>query len=138
MATSSRNYYKNPYTLEVDTVTMFLAIVIGAAGAVTSISGGGISGVTKEAAAGQYSIALEDKFARLLHAHVMGVDDAALTFAQAQIFENPATLQADVKADGVFKIQLLDFAGVAVNAASGTTLLVEIKMRQSVIGRYDA
>ena len=138
MSTTSRNFYKNPYTLEVDTVTLFAVIAIGAAGAVSSVKGGGIAGVVKETPDGQYTIELEDKFARFLHAHVMGVDDAALTFAQAQIFEDPSALQADMKVDSKFKIQLLDFAGVAVNAASGTTLLVEIKMRQSSIGRYDA
>lgn len=137
MATTSRNFYKNPYTLEVDTVTLFAVIAIGAAGAVSSVKGGGIAGATKEAAAGQYSIALEDKFSRLLHAHVIGMDNAALTFGQVQIFEDPATIQADMKVDSTFKIQLLDFAGVAVDAADGTTLLVEIKMRQSSIGRYD-
>lgn len=138
MATSSRNYYKNPFTLEVDTVTMFAQLTIGAAGAVSAIHGGGIAGAVKEAAAGKYTIALEDKFARLLMASAIGVDDAALTFGTVQIFQDGATLQADVKADGEITIQLLDFAGAAVNAASGTVLLIELKMRQSKIGRYDA
>lgn len=138
MARSSRNYYKNPYTLEVDTVTLFIAVAIGSSGAVSSVKGAGVTGVTKQATAGQYEIALDDQFARFFHVHVVGVDDAPVTFAQAQVLEDPATFQADVKADGKFKIQLLDFAGAAVNAASGTTLLIEIKLRQSSIGRYDA
>jgi len=138
MARSSRNYYKNPYTLEVDTVTLFGEINVGAAGAVSSIAGAGISGVTKEVAAGQYTIALDDQFARFFGIKVLGVDDAALTFGQVQVFQDPATLQADIKSSGEIVIQLLDFAGVAVDAASGTKLLVEIVLRQSSIGRYDA
>lgn len=136
MSITSRNYYKNPYTLEVDSVSLFGNLVIGASGAVTSFSGGGIKSITKETADGQYTIELTDKFARMLGFNAVGVDDAVLAFGQVQIFE--AALQTDVKADSKFKIQLLDFAGAAVNATSGCQLMFEIKMRQSSIGRYDA
>lgn len=138
MGTTSRNYYKNPYTLEVDTVTLFGEFSVGAAGAVSGILGGGIANVVKEAAAGKYTISTTDKFAKFLDIKILGIDDAALTFAQAQVFQDPATLQADIKSAKAVTVQLLDFAGAAVNPANGTKIMFELKFRQSSIGRYDA
>lgn len=138
MATSSRNYYKNPFTLEVDTVSLFGELVIGAAGAVAAKKGGGIKAIVKQATAGQYEIELTDKFARILSIKVIPVGSIATLIGQVQVLENPSLLQADIKADGKIKIQFLDFSGAAVNAASGSSVMIEIVMRQSKIGRYDA
>ena len=138
MPISSRNYYRNYNTLEVDVVNLFGSIVIGAAGAVTSFQGGGIKSVTKEATAGQYTIELTDLFARILGASFESLAVGPTLVGKLQILNDPATFQADVKADGKITIQCLDFAGAAVNPASGEAILVDIKARQSKIGRYDA
>jgi hypothetical protein len=137
MPITSRNYYRNYNTLEVDVVNIFGQLNIGAAGAVSSFSGGGIKSVTKEATAGQYTIELTDLFARILMAKFQSMAPGASLVGAIQLFETPATFQADVKADGKITIQCLDFAGAAVNPASGEAIMIDIKARQSKIGRYD-
>lgn len=137
MPITSRSYYRNVNHLEVDLVNLFGSVVIGASGAVTSFQGGGISSIVKESTAGQYTITLSDRFAFFLMAKFAVVGASALAVAQVQVLETPATFQASIKSDGAITIQCLDFAGAAVNPASGAEIMVEMIMRQSSIGRYD-
>lgn len=137
MPITSRNFYRNVNHLEVDLVKLFGSVVIGSSGAVTSFQGGGIASVVKESTAGQYTITLSDRFAFFLMGHFRTVGASALAVAAIQVLETPATFQADIKSDGAITIQCLDFAGAAVNPASGAELMFELVMRQSKIGRYD-
>lgn len=130
--------YKNSMSYEADTVKIYGSIVVGAAGAVTSFAGGGISGVVKETAAGQYSITLADRLNRLLFVSGMVVQGAISTVAQLQVLEDPATLQTDVKADRTFKVQLVNASLLAVDLASGAELKLEITVRRTSVGPYDA
>lgn len=130
--------YKNPLTYEADTVKIYGSIVIGTTGAVASFSGGGISGVVKETTAGQYSVTLKDRLNRLLFVSGIVVQGAISTVAQLQILEAPATLQTDVKADRTFKVQLVNASLLAVDLASGAELKLEITVRRTTVGPYDA
>lgn len=130
--------YKNSMSYEADTVKIYGSIVVGAAGAVTSFAGGGISGVVKETADGQYSVTLADRLNRLLFVSGMVVQDAISTVAHLQVLEDPADLQADVKADRTFVLQLVDETLTAVNLASGAELKLEITVRRTSVGPYDA
>jgi len=130
--------YKNSLQYEADTVKLYGSIIVGAAGAVTSFSGGGLEGVVKETAAGQYSITLKDRLNRLLFVSAMVVQGAISTAAQVQVLEDPATLQANVKADRTFVLQVIDEALAAVNLASGAELKLEITVRRTSVGPYDA
>lgn len=130
--------YKNSMQYEADTVKLYGSIVVGAAGAVASFAGGGISGVVKETAAGQYSITLADRLNRLLFVSGMVVQGAISTVANLQVLEVPADLQTDVKADRTFKIQLVDETLTAVDLASGAELKLEITVRRTSVGPYDA
>lgn len=135
---ANKYFYATQYSYEVEPVKLYGRLTIGAAGAVVAGKNGlGIKSITKETADGQYTIELADKYARLLFVNAITVGTAALDVAAIQILETPTALQADMKADGKFKIQLLDFAGAAVNAASGAQVIFEITMRQSKIGRGD-
>jgi hypothetical protein len=125
------------YTYEKDTVSIFGSLTVGASGAVTSFAGGGISSITKEATAGQYSIVLSDHFQRLLMVKAINVDDAVSAWASIAILEDPAALQTDFKADKTFKIQLQDYAAAAVNATSGAVIYFEITLRNTTVGPYD-
>ena len=125
------------YSYEKDTVTIYGSITVGASGAVTSFAGGGISSVTKEATAGQYSITLSDYFQRLLFVKALNVDDAVSAWASVAVLEDPATLQSDFKSDKTFKIQLQDYAAAAVNATSGAVIYLEITCRNTSVGPYD-
>lgn len=131
--------YKNRmYSPEADIVMHFGTISIGASGAVSDFAGGNIENVVKESADGQYSITLADKMNRLLFVEIMPVLAASASgIATCEVLEAPASLQADFKADRTLKIQLYDETLTAVNAASGTMLLVKIIARRSDIGPFD-
>jgi len=132
----SRMYKNRNYSCEADIVQLFAEINIGASGAVSSSSGLGIASVVKESTAGQYSIAVSDKYNKVLFVEVMPVLAASASgIATVEILEAPASLQTDFKADKTFKIQLYDEALAAVNAASGTRLLVKICLRRSTLSR---
>jgi hypothetical protein len=125
------------YSMEKKTVRLFGSFVIGAAGAVGTVKGGGIKSVVKEATAGQYSITLNDKWSRLLHANGGFVGANPSGVASVQVLENPANLQSDFAADSTYKIQFYDFAGDAVDAASGSVHSFEIVVRNSSVGAWD-
>ena len=132
-----KEIYKDQFTysVEKETVHLYGQLVVGAAGAVTSFAGGGFVGCTKQVADGQYEIELLEGN-RLLEVSVVSVLGSASGVARAQIFETPATFQADFKADKKFKIQLLDFAGAAVNAASGEYLYIKVVYRRSSVDQF--
>lgn len=129
---------KSSLSYELDTVKIYGSVVVGTSGAVASFAGGGVSGVVKETAAGQYSVTLTDRLNRLLFVSGMVVQGTISTVAHLQVLEAPASLQADVKGDNTFKIQLVDEALAAVNLASGAELKLEITVRRSSVGVYDA
>ena len=128
--------YNRQLSFEVDTVSIFGQIVVGATGAVASFAGGGIKAVTKETAAGQYTIELTKKFDRLLALKVTPVKATASSVLQVQAIT--ADLQGDFRSDGKVVIQCLDETPAAVNPASGEILLVEIVARRSSVGPFDA
>jgi len=125
------------YFFERNVVTIFAKAVIGAAGAVTSFKGGGLSSVVKEATAGQYSITLSDKYNQLLKAEGSVVHATISGVAAVQVLENPALIQAEFLADKTFKIQCVDYAGAAVNPPAGAQICIEIKVRNSTSGPFD-
>lgn len=140
------NRYLNQfqYTYEKDTVTLYGEINVGASGAVSSIAGGGISGVVKETAAGLYSVTLSDYFQRLLFVEALVVDDAITQTVSYQILEDPAALQSDFKSDKTFKIQFFGATNastttqIAANPANGAQIKLKIVCRNSTVGPYDA
>jgi hypothetical protein len=135
---ANKYFYATQYSYEVEPVKLYGRLNIGAAGAVVAGKQGlGIKSIVKEATAGLYTIELADKFAQLLFVSTVLVDNAVNAVASIQVLEDPATIQADMKTDKKFQIQLLDFAGAAVNATSGAQVRFEITMRQSKIGRGD-
>jgi hypothetical protein len=124
------------YTLEKDTVTLFGSVVIGAAGAVAIVKGGGIAGVTK-VGTGLYEFEMEDSWSRLLFVSAGIVSATAPNISQAYVKENPSTLQADVQADKKFKIEALNFSGVAADPSAGTVVSFVVVFRKSSIGPFD-
>lgn len=136
---SNGRYLKQfQYSLEQDVCSLFFSLNVGASGAVSSISGGGLKAITKEIADGQYEIELSDSWNQILSFSSCIVDDALSNSAQVQIFENPASLQSDFKSDKKFKVQVLDFAGAAVNPTDGAQIKFEVKVRRSSVAPFDA
>ena len=72
---ANRNFKNQSFFLEQDTVRLFGRCAIGAAGAVSSIEGTGISTITKESATGAYSVTLEDPYNKFLAGRVQVVCD---------------------------------------------------------------
>ena len=135
---ANRNFNQKQYSLELEPVKLYARVSIGASGAVVAGKNGlGITSFVKEATAGQYTITFQDSFAKFLFLQSLVIDDVVANVASIMVLENPANLQADLKADKKMKIQCLDFAGAAVNPTSGAQILLEITMRQSCIGRGD-
>jgi hypothetical protein len=120
--------------LEVDVCSLFVEINIGAAGAVSSSSGLGIASVTKESAAGQYTIRLTDSYNKLLWASVILLDDTNSDPATAAV--EARILSEDVDNASTPNIVIQGIAlddGAAANFASGAKLLVKIELRNSSV-----
>lgn len=126
------------WSYEKDVGDVYVSVLIGASGAVTSHNGGGITSVTKLATAGQYAIQLQATYQRLLSTSASVVNATATTVAMVQVLESGATMQAEFKADGNLVVQCLDFAGAAVNPPSGSRLLVKLEVRESSSAVFDA
>jgi hypothetical protein len=131
---ANRNFYSNSHALEVDNVSLWCEVNIGAAGAVSSSSGLGIASVTKESADGKYTIRLSDSYNKLLHANVMVLDDTnsdPTTVAIAGRIFSEDVDHATAPNIVIQGIALDD--GAAANFASGAKLLVKIELRNSSV-----
>jgi hypothetical protein len=131
---ANRNFYPNHQSLEVDCVHLWAEINIGASGAVSSSSGLGIASVTKESAAGQYTIRLTDSYNKLLWASVILLDDTNSDPATAAV--EARILSEDVDNASTPNIVIQGIAlddGAAANFVSGAKLLVKIELRNSSV-----
>lgn len=135
---ANRYWYKNAYSFEVDSVTLWGQFDVGASGAVTSgtVKGGGILSVVKEATAGQYTITLVDRYSRLLSVGAEVVNATLTSTASVSLLATPATYQASFKSAGAIVIQLADYAGSAVDAPSGARVIVKIVCRNSSVSPF--
>lgn len=125
------------FWFERNVVTIFAKALIGAAGAVTSYKGGGLASITKETTAGQYTVALSDRYNQLLKVEGSVVHATISGVAAVQVLEDPATIQADFLADKSFKIQCVDYTGAAVNPPAGSQIEIKIEVRNSTSGPFD-
>ena len=114
---------------ERNVVTLYAALTVGASGAVSS-EVGQLSFV-KEATAGQYSVTSDKSFYRILALSSKSVHSSISTVCAVHILETATSLQSDFRADKTFKIQCVDYAGAAVNPASGEVLLLELVCQAS-------
>src|SRR5690349_4023080 len=104
-----------------EVATLFLQATIGASGAVTLASAQsiGITSITKEATAGQYTILLQDKYARLLNLSVSQL------LGSATAIDAPSWQMLSEDVDGVKTIVVQFYAADAAteaNPGDGTVL----------------
>lgn len=117
---------------ELAVAEVFGQALIGASGAVSSISGLGIASVVKETAAGQYTVTLSARFPVLIAAAARAYGPSATgVVSEAQLFETPATIQADFVAGKNFTVQFYDYAGAAANPASGSAVVFRVTVSNS-------
>lgn len=133
---ANRRFNQFRYSYEQDLVDIYGSCSIGASGAVTSgtVAGKGVSGVVKESTAGQYSITFTDTFPKWLSLEASVLFTTATGVANIDILMDPTTIQADILGDKTIVIQLYDYAGAAVNAASGSLLSFKATFRNSSVG----
>ncbi len=139
MANSNRTYSREILALERDVVNLYGVINVGASGAVSSGKGGGVVSVVKEATAGQYTVTLDKGFSKILHFSATVVGSAVTAVSQVQILMTPAALATAIAGTGAIVIQCLDFAGAAVNPASGAQLQLHVQYRRTSakVGAWD-
>jgi len=105
-------------------VKVYGALTVGSSGAVSS-EVGQLSFV-KESTAGQYSVTSDQAFYRVMAVNITKVGASISLVCSASILETPSSLQSDFRSDKTFKIQCVDYAGSAVNPASGEVLMFEV------------
>ena len=130
-------YSHNTLVLEKDVVHLYADVDVGASGAVSSAKGGALASVVKQATAGQYQITLDAGFQKLLHVSVQAVGASASGVASVDVLQSPASVLTNLKATAPITIQCYDYAGAAVNPASGTRLKVKLEVRRTTVGTYD-
>lgn len=134
MANRQLNQFQLTY--EKDSVTVYAVLNVGAAGAVSSIAGGGVVSIAKQATAGQYLVTFTDQYRALLSMRAEQVDDANANIAAVQILQNPATLQADVNTNLTLLLQCLDFGGAAANPTNTSQMMLAVTFRKSSVSPY--
>lgn len=134
----SNRYAKQiSYQLEQDVYRLFANATIGAAGAVSSTKGMGITSIAKQATAGQYIVTLSEPYNRFLKLNADVVAAAISGVASVQMLATPSTMQASIQSSRQLTIQCVDYAGAAVNPPSGSQIMLNIQMRNSSIGPND-
>jgi hypothetical protein len=131
------SYSRDTMVLERDVVHLYADVTIGSSGAVTTAKGGALTSVTKEATAGQYSIVLDSGFNKLLHVSVQVVGSSASGVASVDVLQSASSVLTNLKAGAALKIQCYDYAGSAVNPASGSVLKVKFEVRRTTVGPFD-
>lgn len=123
---------------EEQVVEIFCSWVILGSGAVGTVKGGGVSGVVKDATAGQYTIQMDQTYNRILFLHAGAFGPSPLNVqGSAQLLANPATFQSDVASTGQLTVQFLDFTGAPANPTPGSVATARITLRNSTVGPWD-
>jgi hypothetical protein len=115
--------------LQNDLVILEGHVVVGATGAVSSVSGAGISGVVRTAT-GAYTITLTQEFNRLLGLSVCFSGTGASSVFISQV--NSADVDGDIKGKTI-KLICRDAAGAAVDPTNGNVMNFVVQARKSAI-----
>lgn len=137
MGNANRGFSRDMMALEKDVVNLYATITIGSSGAVSSSQGGGLVSVTKESTAGQYTVVMDKGYSRLLHISASLVGSSAAGVANVQVLLSPSALQTAVNGTGAIVIQCYDYAGSAVNAASGSQIMLHMQYRRTSVSPWD-
>jgi hypothetical protein len=137
MALKEHSYLRDSGAMEHGVVNLYAEIVIGAAGAVTAGKGGAIASVTKQATAGQYNVVLDAGFTRLLHFSAQALGATATGVCSVDILQAGSAVHTALQTGGALVIQCYDYAGAAVNPASGSVIKLKLEVRRSSVKTFD-
>lgn len=113
---------------------LYATIDITTSGAV--LSSKGLASAVKESTAGQYTIVLPSSYYKFLSLSPATMHPTASLVAAVDILGTPATFQDSFRASPTIVIQCRDYAGAAVNPASGTTIRLAIEVRNTSVGTH--
>lgn len=110
--------------LEKEVKSLYAEISIGASGAPTLVAGLGIASVVRDSA-GVYTITLQDKYNRLMHAHVQVLSAAAQDLdVQLQSEDVEGTKEVVIRCQAV---------AVETDPSSGSVLFVRLDLKNSSV-----
>ncbi len=127
---ANRNFNQAIYTLQQDLVILEGNFVIGAVGAVGTVKGSGIAGVTRTGA-GVYEITLDDKYNRYLAGTIGFINTTTGSGVASVEVSNDAN--AAVAAGTGIEITCYDYAGAAVDPAAASVCGFLVYLRNSTI-----
>lgn len=131
---ANRSFYPPKGALEIDVVSLYAEITIGASGAATLTSGKGIASVTKETPAGQYTLALSDNYHKLLWADAVVLDDTDSNPTTVGVVARILSEDVDNATAPEIVFQFYNFTdGSAANPANGAKVYVKIELRNSSV-----
>lgn len=111
--------------LEVGTVSVFCAVTVGAAGAVTGFTGKGVKSVVRNSA-GNYTINLADSYPAVLFVDLEVIQATAAPFFQVAS-QNVASTTPNVV------VQAFNGAAAATDPGVGSTVLVNLTLKNSSV-----
>jgi hypothetical protein len=121
---ANRNFNRKQ-ALEKEIKELYADVSIGASGAPTLVRGLGVASIARNSQ-GLYTITLQDKYNRLMHAHV------AILSASAQDLD--AQLQSeDVDNAKTIVVRTQDSAAAVQDPSSGSRLLIRIEVKNSSV-----
>ena len=132
---ANRNFSQRQFSLERDVVNLFGDVTFGATGAVSAFKGLGLTSLTRTGV-GAYTLTLNDAYVRLLGARVMFAKATSSGVAAVELVDSHASVQTDIKAKTV-KFQCYDYAGAAVDPASGADAFIKLELRNTSVGPAD-
>ena len=130
---ANRSFHRPLGSLEIDVVTLFGTITIGASGAVSASTGKGITSVTNNST-GKYTVLLADTYNGFLWADGIVLDDTNSDPVSVGVV--PRLFSQDVASltAPVVILQFYDVAGGEVaNPASGAVVYFKIDLRNSTL-----
>lgn len=132
---ANRSFHPHRGSLEIESVTLWCSITVGASGAVSSSVGKGILSVTKESTAGRYTIALQDNYNKLLCANITLLDSTDSDPASVATWWRVKSEQVSSSSAPNIVIQgnASGSSGAAANARSGAVLMVRLELRNSSV-----
>jgi len=129
----NRYFSQFQHTIEKDTVTLFGTVAIGGTGAVGTVTGAGISGVTLTGT-GAYTITLDQPFNKLLGFRWIFGGGTASGIGSVELAGSLATQLTEIRAaTPTVKIVCYSSAATAAAPASGCVLQFEVVGRNSSV-----
>lgn len=119
------------YTIEKDTVTLFGSMVVGATGAVGTVTGAGISSIARTGA-GAYTITLAQPFNKLLGFRWIFGGGTASAIGSVELADTLADQTANIRLSQV-KIACYSSAATAADPAENSILQFEVVGRNSSV-----